>query len=104
LTDRGAESESSTTSMHPSLGRPYTPSLPDDSSDADADADADANSLCKDYAFRSEFTEFQRRRSGLYQLETTKSNIHRTPVTPVAWIDLPVTDTLDSSITKVDES
>jgi hypothetical protein len=48
--DRGAESESSTTSMHLSLGqRPYTPSLPDDSSDPDADLDPlrkDLHSLC----------------------------------------------------------
>jgi hypothetical protein len=93
--DRGAESESSTTSMRPSLGRPYTPSLPDDS--GDAAADADANSLRRDYGFGSEFTKFQRRKWGLHQLETPKSYFG-------GWIDSPVTDALDSSITKVDES
>jgi len=45
--DREAESETSTTlSMHPSLGRPYTPSLQDDFSKAEADVDH--NSLRKD--------------------------------------------------------
>jgi hypothetical protein len=49
--DRVAESESSaTSSMHPSLRRPYTPSLPHDSSDADTDADVD--SLQKDLLLR----------------------------------------------------
>jgi uncharacterized phage infection (PIP) family protein YhgE len=47
--DRGAESESSTTSTHASLGRPYTPSLPDDSSDVDSlrkdSTDSNPNSL-----------------------------------------------------------
>jgi hypothetical protein len=47
--DRGAEDKSSTTSLstHPSLGPPYTPSLPDYSSEADADADADGDFLQK---------------------------------------------------------
>lgn len=44
---RGAESECSTTSTHPSaLGQPYTLSLPDDSSTSNANADLD--SLRKD--------------------------------------------------------
>jgi hypothetical protein len=38
--DHSPESESSTTSTHRSLGRPYTPSLPDDSGDVDANGDA----------------------------------------------------------------
>jgi hypothetical protein len=47
--DRGAESECSTTSTHPSaLGQPYTPSLPDDSSASDPDPDANLDSLRKD--------------------------------------------------------
>jgi len=46
--DRGAESESSTTSTHPPLGRPYTSSLPDDSTaraNPEDSADSNPNSL-----------------------------------------------------------
>jgi hypothetical protein len=40
--DGGVESESSMTSTHPSLGsRPYTPSLPNNSSEASVDRDTD---------------------------------------------------------------
>jgi hypothetical protein len=47
--DRGAESESCTTSTHPSsLGEcPYTPSLSDDSSTSDPNPDIDLDSLRK---------------------------------------------------------
>jgi hypothetical protein len=45
--DRGAESESSMTSTHPSsLGEcPHTPSLPDDSSASDPNPDVDLDLL-----------------------------------------------------------
>jgi hypothetical protein len=110
--DRGAESECSTTSsMHPSLGRPYTPSLPDDSSDADADADAD--SLRKD-STDSDPSSLSSKDTGgvgdggggeVHQLETPESSVHRAPVTSLSWIDSPVADSLASSIVvKEDES
>jgi hypothetical protein len=91
--DRGAESESSTTSTHASLGRPYTPSLPDDSSDVDSlrkdSTDSNPNSLqnSKDAA-------------SIHQLETPESSIHRVPVTLVSWTESPVPDSLASSISK----
>jgi hypothetical protein len=89
----GAESESSTTSNHASLGRPYTPSLPNDSSDVDSlrkdSTDSNPNSLqnSKDAA-------------SIHQLETPESSIHRVPVTSVSWTDSPVPDSLASSISK----
>jgi len=47
--DRRAESECSTTSMHPSsLGRPYTPSLLDDSSASNPDAETYLDTPQKD--------------------------------------------------------
>jgi hypothetical protein len=99
-------SESSTTSsMHPSLGRPYTPSLPDDSSDADANllrkdsTDSDPSSLS------SKDTGGGDGDGGVHQLETPESSVHRAPVTSLSWIDSPVADSLASSIVvKEDES
>jgi len=91
--DRGAESECSTTSTHPSLGRPYTPSLPDDSSDADSlrkdSTDSSPNSL-----------QNSKDADSVHQLETPESSIHRAPVTSVPWADSPVPDSLASSISK----
>ncbi|KIM72598.1 hypothetical protein PILCRDRAFT_739458 [Piloderma croceum F 1598] len=47
--DYRAESECSTTSTHPSsLGRPYTPSLPDDSSTCNLEAEAYLDTSQKD--------------------------------------------------------
>ena len=67
--DCGAESESSTTSTHASLGQPYTPSLPDDSSDADSlwkdSTDSNPNSL-----------QNSKDAGSVYQLETPESSIH----------------------------
>ncbi|KIM79867.1 hypothetical protein PILCRDRAFT_823052 [Piloderma croceum F 1598] len=91
--DRGAESESSTSSTHASLGRPYTPSLPDDSSDVDSlrkdSTDSNPNSL-----------QNSKDAGSVHQLETPESSIHRVPVTSVAWTDSPVPDSLASSISK----
>jgi hypothetical protein len=74
LIDRGAEGENSVTSTHPSSlgGRPYTPSLPDDSSDPDADLDSlrkDSDLLClKDAADCSGS-------GSILQLETPESSV-----------------------------
>ena len=78
--DRGAESESNTTSTHPSLDQPYTPSLPDESSDADADSDP----LWKDLTDSNQIS--------IHQLETPESSVHRAPMTSLCWTNLPVTD------------
>jgi hypothetical protein len=75
VVERGAESESSTTSTHASLGRPYTPSLPDDSSDVD--------SLQKD-STNSNPNSLQDSDAGsVHQFETPELSIHRVPVTSV---------------------
>lgn len=91
--DRGVESECSTTS----LGRPYTPSLPDDSSDADVDAD----SLRKD-STDSNPNSLKDADGGVHQLETPESSVHRAPMTSLPWTNSPVTDSLASSIVKGD--
>jgi len=96
--NRGAESKSSTSSTHPSLGRPYTPSLPDDSGDADIDAeymrkassDSNPNSLSSKEA------------ESIHQLETPESSVHCAPITSLGWTNSPVTDSLASSIAKDD--
>jgi len=102
--DRGAESESSTTSSThpPSLGRPYTPSLPDDSSEAEPDAEhLRKNSTDSDPSINSMDA------GSVHQLETPESSVHRAPVTScspsaISWSDSPVADSLASSIAKGD--
>ena len=86
--DRGAESESNTTSTHPSLDQPYTPSLPDESSDADADSDP----LRKDSTDSNPISLSSKETSSIHQLETPESSVHRAPVTSLCWTNLPVTD------------
>jgi hypothetical protein len=98
--DCGAESESNTTSTHPSLDRPYTPSLPDESSDADADSDP----LRKDSTDSNPNSLSSKETSGIHQLETPESSVHRAPMTSLSWTNSPVTDSLASSIVKVDET
>jgi hypothetical protein len=74
VVDRGAESVSSTTSStHPSLGRPYTPSLPDDSSDTDAD------SLWKD----STDSDLASHKGSIHRLDTPGSSVHLGPITSI---------------------
>jgi len=64
-----------------SLGRPYTPSLPDESSDADTDADTD--SLRKDStdsdpnSLSLKDTGGDGNSAGIHQLETPESSVHR---------------------------
>ena len=88
-----------TSSIHPSLVRPYTPSLLDDSSEVDADSDGDSmrkNSM--DSNPSSKDTE------SVHQLETPELSVHRAPVTSsLDWTDLPVVDSLASLIVKGDE-
>jgi hypothetical protein len=104
--DRGAESESSTTSStHPSLGRPYTPSLPDDPSGAEADPDTDADSAWKASTDSNPHSLSSKEEGGgVHQLETPESSVHRTPVTSslgsLGWTESSVTDSLASSIIK----
>ena len=75
--DCGAESECSTTStQQSSIGRPYTPSLLDDASDADVD------SLRKD------------------SMDSDVERVHCAPVGSVPWPDSRITDSLASSIQK----
>jgi hypothetical protein len=64
---RGTESESSTTSTHASLGRPYTPSLSDDSLRKDS-MDSNPNSF--DYFLQS----FQRRHCNSLRLILCRSH------------------------------
>ena len=93
IIDRGTESESSTTSNHTSLGRQYTPSLPDDSSDVNSlrkdSVDSDPNSL-----------QDSKDTGSVHQLKSPESSIHHIPVTSVAWTDSPVSNSLASSISK----
>ena len=70
--DCGAESESNTTSTHPSLDRPYTPSLPDESSDANADSDP----LQKDSTDLNPNSLSSKKTSSIHQLNTPKSSVH----------------------------
>jgi hypothetical protein len=97
--DRGTESESSTPSTdHSSFGgQPYTPSLPDDSSDRDADLDPlrkDSDWLCLKDAVGT-----------VHQLETPESSVHRVPM---PWTNnslvTPNSDSLASSAVKVSGS
>ena len=81
--NHGAESESDTSaSTHPSLGRPYMPSLPDDSSEsganANADADAYGDSMRKNSA---DSNPSSKNAEGIHRLETLGSGVHRTAVT-----------------------
>jgi hypothetical protein len=92
--DRGAESECSTTSTHPSsLGRPYTPPLPDDSGASDPEAEADPDTI------RKASTDLQDARGAsgsdnVHQLDTPESSVHRVPM---PWTKTtPVTLELDS--------
>jgi hypothetical protein len=73
--DRGAESEHSTTSTHPSLGRPYTPSHPDDSTDADFDSLRKASTDSNPCSFSSKDAH------GGHQLEPLESSVHWAPWT-----------------------
>jgi hypothetical protein len=86
--DRGAESKSNTTSTHPSLDQPYTPSLPDESSDADADSDP----LRKDLTDSNPNSLSSKKTSSIHLLETPESSVHRAPMTSLCWTNLPVTD------------
>jgi hypothetical protein len=98
IVDRGAESESSTSSStHPSLGRPYTPSLPDDSSEAEADADGDC---LRKHSTNSHPSS--KDVGSIHQLETLKSSVHRAPVTSLGWADSPMVDSMGNSIAKSD--
>jgi hypothetical protein len=74
---------------HPSLGRPYAPSLPDNSSEAEADANGDWNPSSK-------------HAGSVHQLETPKSSVHQAPVTLLGWTDSPVVDSVANSIAKSD--
>ena len=78
--DHGVENESSTTSTHPSSlgGRPYTPFLPDHSSDREAKADLDP--LRKT---RTRFALKDLAGNGsdiVHQHETPESNVRRVPM------------------------
>jgi hypothetical protein len=102
--DREAESESSTTSSThpPSLGRPYTPSLSDDSSEVELDAEP----LRKD-STNSDPSINSMDAGSTHQLETPESSVHRALVTScspsaMSWSDSPVADSLASSIAKGD--
>jgi hypothetical protein len=68
--DRSAESESSTTSTHPSLGRFYTPSIPDVSSDADADPPR------KDSTDSNQDSLSSKETNSIHQLETPEPSAH----------------------------
>jgi hypothetical protein len=87
-------------STHPSLGRPYTPSLPDDSSEADANADADGDSLRKN---SMDSNPSLKDTESVHQLKTPKSSVHQVLVTSsLDWMDSPMVDLLASSIVKGD--
>ena len=104
--DRGAESESSTTSsMHLSLEQPYISSLADDSSDADADSPRKDSTDSVPSSLSSKDVGGGDGDVGVHQLETPESSVHRAPVTSLSWIDSPVADSPASSIVvKEDES
>jgi hypothetical protein len=74
-----SESITSSSSTHPSLGRPYTPPLPDDSSRADTNVDVDAygDSMRKHSA---DSNPSSKDAEGIHRLETLESSVHRTPV------------------------
>jgi hypothetical protein len=78
--DGGAESKTSTTSTHPSLGRrPYTLSLPDNSSEASVNRDIDSfnrqdSTVLKPTSISSKDMEMQ---MGVHQLEMPESSVHR---------------------------
>ena len=91
--DRGAESESTPTSAHASLGQPYTPSLPDASSDFEILSGRTAH-----FQIRIRYTD--RRMPEVHQLETPESSVYRPPVTSVSWTELFVPDSLVNSISK----
>jgi len=106
MLDRGAERESSTIlSTHPSsLGRPYTLSLPDDSSEAKPDAKPlrkDSTDSGPDSSSKDAWS--------IHQLETPESSVHHAPVTlcfpsAMSWTNSPVADSLASSIAKGGET
>jgi len=81
--DCGAESESSmTSSTHLSLGQPYIPSLPDDSSEAEADADGDT--VQKD----STDSHPSSQDAGVCNSSRPpESSVHQAPVTSLVWTD-----------------
>jgi hypothetical protein len=100
IDNHGALSESSTTlSTHPSLGRPFAPSLPDNSSQAEADANEDT--LHKD---PTDWNPRSKHAGSVHQLETPKSSVHQAPVTSLGWTDSPVVDSVANSIAKSDAS
>jgi hypothetical protein len=87
-------------STHPSLGPPFTPSLLDDSSEADADADAGGDSLRKN---STDSNPSSKDTESVHQLETPESSVHRALVTSsLDRTDSLVVDWLASSIVKGD--
>ena len=122
--DAGVESEcsTSTTSTHPSsFGRPYTPSIPDDSSDDHADPDPDPDAAADDgdgagAPHRKDSTDSNpdslnsSKDSGgggsVHQLETPESSVHRESGASsglgLPWAgESPVTaDSLESSVVR----
>ena len=73
-------------------------SLPDDSSEADGDGDGDSDSLWKNL---TDLNPSLKDTESIHQLETPKLSVHQAPVTSSPdWMDLPVVDSLASSIVK----
>ena len=86
------------------LGRPYTQSLPDDSSEAEPDAEP----LHKD-STDSDPSINSMDAGSIRQLETLESSVHRATVascspSAMSWSDSLVADSLASSIAKGDAS